>query len=139
MIEKILMISILVIGALLIFYSLKMAKTVDECNSVNATRSIRGMLVTGTALISIAMTHIACACCGIKTFGFKLRTFVSIVVLLMGIISTTLLSIVHNDCEGVRPDTSVLLPFTSGAIVLSGIYLALSFLMISKKSGEISV
>lgn len=116
-----------VVGLVLTIFSFKIASDVTSCNGA-AQNALRGLLVMGVMLMSITGTTLGINC---NTGKSDTETSVNgmifvILMLIIGIITTALVSVVHKNCEDARKDTPILLTMSVLIMVVSLGYLGYS-------------
>jgi len=113
---------ICLMGLILTIYSFKIAPSVKNCDS-KTQNSLRGLLVMGVIMMSVPSTAFACGC-GMKTEANKiLGNVLIILMLIVGIITISLSSIIHGACEDARKHTPFLITMSVLLTVGSGGYL----------------
>jgi hypothetical protein len=113
-----------IVGLVLTIFAFKIANDVTGCNT-NAQNALRGLLVMGVMLMSITGTALGINC---NTEKSDTETSVNgmifvVLMLLIGIITTALVSVIHKNCEDARKDTPILLSMSVLIMVVSGGYL----------------
>jgi uncharacterized membrane protein YedE/YeeE len=115
-----------IVGLVLTIFALKIASNVNNCDS-STQNAVRGLLVMGVMLMSITGTTLGINCptrSKSHTLGGVTSSMAFIVLMLIiGIITTALVSVIHKNCEDARKDTPILLIMSVLIIVVSGGYL----------------
>ena len=114
------------VGLVLTIFAFKIASNVTDCNT-HSQNALRGLLVMGVMLMSISGTTLGINCptrSTSHTLGGVTSSMAFIVLMLIiGIVTTALVSVIHKNCEDARKDTPVLLTLSVLIMVLSGGYL----------------
>jgi cytochrome bd-type quinol oxidase subunit 2 len=114
-----------IVGLVLTIFAFKIANDVNICKVSAAQNALRGLLVMGVMLMSITGTTLGINC---NTGKSDSETSVNgmifvILMLVIGIITTALVSVIHKNCEDARKDTPILLTMSVLIMVVSGGYL----------------
>lgn len=117
---KLTLISVLVLGFLLVFQTLRVGNDATKCSN-KTKNALRGMLILGVMSISISATLLACSCCLEGTI-IGTEIYLSFIIL-FGIVLTTLASIIHSDCKEAKAATPLLITAGVLMIVLPSSYL----------------
>jgi cytochrome bd-type quinol oxidase subunit 2 len=118
--KEILMGLMFIVGLVLTIFAFKIASDVTECNTYSQN-ALRGLLVMGVMLMSISGTTLGINCDvekSEKKNHMNGMIFV-ILMLIIGIITTALVSVIHKNCEDARKDTPVLLTLSVLIMVVS--------------------
>jgi cytochrome bd-type quinol oxidase subunit 2 len=118
--KEILMGLMFIVGLVLTIFAFKIASDVTECNT-HSQNALRGLLVMGVMLMSISGTTLGINCDvekSEKKNHMNGMIFV-ILMLIIGIITTALVSVIHKNCEDARKDTPVLLTLSVLIMVVS--------------------
>lgn len=113
----------MIVGLILTIYAFKIASDVVDCD-ISAQNAVRGLLVMGVTLMCISGTTLVinCPSKGDKDNHMNGMIFV-ILMLVIGIVTTALASVIHKKCEESRKDTPILLTLSVLIMVVSGGYL----------------
>jgi cytochrome bd-type quinol oxidase subunit 2 len=123
--KEILMGLMFIVGLVLTIFAFKIASSVTDCNT-HSQNALRGLLVMGVMLMSISGTTLGINCdIGKSDKSVNGMIFV-ILMLIIGIITTALVSVIHKNCEDARKDTPVLLTLSVLIMVVSLGYLGYS-------------
>ena len=113
-----------IVGLVLTIFAFKISSDVTNCNAASQN-ALRGLLVMGVMLMSITATTLGINCNRGKSdteTSVNGMIFV-ILMLIIGIITTALVSVIHKNCEDARKDTPILLTMSVLIMVVSGGYL----------------
>ena len=122
-----------IIGLVLTIYAFKISPTVvKKCNSSKTQNAVHGLLVMGVMILSISATYMVCGC-GIELDQGTVGLFFIILMLVVGIITIVLTSIIHSTCKDAMHDTAVLLTVSVLMTVMSGGYLVYKGVKMGKK------
>jgi hypothetical protein len=125
--KEILMGLMFIVGLILTIFAFKIASDVTGCNA-NSQNALRGLLVMGVMLMSISATNLGMNCDtgkSDKSNHMNGMIFV-ILMLIIGIVTTALVSVIHKNCEDARKDTPILLTLSVLIMVVSLGYLGYS-------------
>ena len=111
-----------IVGLVLTIFAFKMSNDVTTCN-VNAQNALRGLLVMGVMLMSITGTTLGINCDTGKSDKTVNGMIFVILMLVIGIVTTALVSVIHKNCEDARKDTPILLTMSVLIMVVSLGYL----------------
>ena len=114
-----------IVGLVLTIFAFKIASDVTGCNKASQN-ALRGLLVMGVMLMSITGTILGINCDTGKSDKSVNGMIFVIVMLIIGIITTALVSVIHKNCEDARKDTPVLLTMSVLIMVASLGYLGYS-------------
>ena len=114
-----------IVGLVLTIYSFKIASDVTSCN-IASQNALRGLLVMGVMLMSITATILGINCDTGKSDKSVNGMIFVILMLIIGIITTALVSVIHKNCEDARKDTPILLTMSVLIMVVSLGYLGYS-------------
>ena len=114
-----------IVGLVLTIFAFKMSNDVTTCN-VNAQNALRGLLVMGVMLMSITGTTLGINCDTGKSDKTVNGMIFVILMLVIGIVTTALVSVIHKNCEDARKDTPILLTMSVLIMVVSLGYLGYS-------------
>jgi|694.fasta_scaffold122934_4 uncharacterized protein YacL len=114
-----------IVGLVLTIFAFKITNDVNICKVSAAQNALRGLLVMGVMLMSITGTTLGINC---NTGKSDSETSVNgmifvILMLVIGIITTALVSVIHKNCEDARKDTPILLTMSVLIMVVSLGYL----------------
>jgi len=126
--KEILMGLMFIVGLILTIFAFKIASDVTGCNA-NSQNALRGLLVMGVMLMSISATTLGMNCDTGKSDKSVNGMIFVILMLLIGIVTTALVSVIHKNCKDARKDTPILLTLSILIMVVSLGYLG------EKKSG----
>jgi hypothetical protein len=110
-----------IVGLVLTIYAFKIAPKVKNCSS-KSQNAARGLLVMGVMMLCVSATYMVCGCgrsLGKGTLGTSFVVFM----LIVGIITIALSSIIHKECGAAKSDTPALITLSVLMTVLSGGYL----------------
>ena len=116
-----------IVGLVLTIFAFKISSDVTNCNAASQN-ALRGLLVMGVMLMSITATTLGINCNRGKSdteTSVNGMIFV-ILMLIIGIITTALVSVIHKNCEDARKDTPILLTMSVLIMVVSLGYLGYS-------------
>jgi cytochrome bd-type quinol oxidase subunit 2 len=111
-----------IVGLVLTIFAFKIASDVTKCNT-NTQNALRGLLVMGVMLMCITGTTLLINCNTEKSDKSVNGMIFVILMLLIGIITTALVSVIHKNCEDARKDTPTLLTMSVLIMVVSVGYL----------------
>lgn len=114
-----------IVGLVLTIFAFKIASDVTICN-VAAQNALRGLLVMGVMLMSITATTVGINCDTGKSDKSLNGMIFVILMLIIGIVTTALVSVIHKNCEDARKDTPILLTLSVLIMVVSLGYLGYS-------------
>lgn len=109
----------LILGIILMVFSIKLSASTKTCNNEKVTNSVKGLLVISTILITQAATMLTCGCGKTSNgiFGVKLAYVFSALSLALGITIITLSSIIktgsNDTCKATKSDTGTLIALGS--------------------------
>lgn len=110
-----------IIGLVLTIYAFKIGAEVKNCDE-KTQNSARGILVMGIMMISVSSTFIACGC-GMSVQNHILGMVFLGLMLIVGISTITLSSIIHGSCPSAREYTTPLIVISVLSTVLTVGYL----------------
>ena len=114
-----------VVGLLLTIFAFKIASDVTKCN-IASQNALRGLLVMGVMLMSISGTTLGINCDTGKSDKTVNSMIFVILMLIIGIVTTALVSVIHKNCENARKDTPILLTMSVLIMIVSLGYLGYS-------------
>lgn len=118
---KMFMGSMFIIGLVLTIYAFKIGPKVKNCDE-KTQNSARGILVMGVMMISVSSTFIACGC-GMSVHNNQLGMVFLGLMLIVGISTISLSSIIHGSCPSARDYTTPLIVISVLSTVLTIGYL----------------
>ena len=123
--KEILMGLMFTVGLVLTIFAFKIASNVTDCNT-HSQNALRGLLVMGVMLMSISGTILGINCDTGKSDKSVNGMIFVILMLIIGIVTTALVSVIHKNCEDARKDTPILLTLSVLIMVVSLVYLGYS-------------
>lgn len=127
---------IFIVGLVLTIYAFKISPLVNKCSN-KSQNSVRGLLTIGIMMISFSLMYMVCDC-GIKVKTGTIGMLFVIVMFVLGIITITLLSIIHAECKEAQKNTPFLLSLSVMTTVLSSGYLIyIGYLMSCKENKRV--
>lgn len=114
-----------IVGLVLTIFAFKIANDVNICKVPAAQNALRGLLVMGVMLMSITGTTLVINCnTGKSNTEMSVNGMIFVILMLViGIITTALVSVIHKNCEDARKDTPILLTMSVLIMVVSLGYL----------------
>lgn len=108
-----------IVGLVLTIYAFKIAPDVKDCDS-KTQNALRGLLVMGVIMLSVSSTLFAC---GMNNGYTGLANVFIVLMLIVGITTISLSSIIHGACEKARGDTPALITVSVIMTVMTGGFL----------------
>jgi hypothetical protein len=118
------MVIVFIIGLLLTGQSFKLAETSIKCKE-EVQRAIRGLIVLSVMMLSCSATYMI-SNCNTSLSNNTIGTFFIALMLTLGIVITTLSSIIHGNCVESRSDTVGLIVVGTLTIFFTGTFLGYS-------------
>lgn len=131
-----LMIFVFVTGLLLTIQSFKLAETSSKCK-LEVQRAVRGLIVLSVMMMSSSATYMF-SNCNTSLSNNTIGTFFIALMVTLGIVITTLASIIHADCVEARSDTIILIVVGTLTIFFTGAFLGYSMYSTSSGAGGAS-
>ena len=111
-----------IVGLVLTIFAFKIASDVTNCNTASQN-ALRGLLVMGVMLMSITGTTLGINCNTGKSDKSVNSMIFVILMLIIGIVTTALVSVIHKNCDNARKDTPILITLSVLIMVVSLGYL----------------
>jgi hypothetical protein len=115
----------MLIGLVITIFAFKIAKDVTNCSD-KAQNALRGLLVMGVALLCVSSTSLVCGCTKDLSHPAIGKSFTALMVVI-GIITITLTSIISSECTPAKGDLSIILILSVIVTVVSAGYLGYEF------------
>lgn len=109
------------IGLGLSIFGFKLLKKIGNCPE-NVKRSVQGIIVMGTSILTICMVLLLLKC----DLNSSMASHVFLgIILLLGLVTMVLTSIIHNNCSASHSETPTLIILSIVTVLLSGGFLFL--------------
>lgn len=118
---KMFMSILLAIGIIISYFSYDISKLTNKC-SMKAQDCARLLLILGIVMISVSSTFMICGCSH-SLSNSLIGMFFVIFMLVVGVLTISLTSIIHSECPDARSSTPILLTLSVLTTVASAGYL----------------
>jgi hypothetical protein len=110
-----------IFGLFLTIYFFKIDQAVEMCSD-KTRKASRGLLVMGIIMLSVSSTFMVCGCGMLQ--DSSLGIYFVLTMLILGITTVVLSSIINSECDDTSSDTTVITTIGILIIIASGGYLS---------------
>jgi uncharacterized membrane protein len=112
-----------IVGVILTLYGFKLANAVKNCTQDSVQNSVRGLLIMGTILVTVAATYMVCGCGTQSVSQNVLGMRFVVLMIIIGLCVIGLASTIHAGCPDAQKDTPALITIAVLTVLVSGGYL----------------